>query len=267
MINLQKRLAGKVALIIGAAGKDNMGQGIARRLVSEGAKVVAAGRKEGPLKDLARELDGAYVLCDITDKQQVESMVDFVLDRYGKLDISVNCTGWGLMENFLDTTPETLDQMIAIHFKGPYYFMQACVRAMESGGSIIQITSAVATIMLENHTSYMGCKAGLDHVMRCVANEFGHKGIRANSIAPGLTETPMTAHATVSPSLVDTFRRNYPLGRIGTVEDIAAACAFLASDECFMTGQVVQINGGLTLRRNPTAAEIAEAMARDGITA
>lgn len=264
-MNLNNRLQDKVAIVIGAAGRGNMGQVIARRFHAEGAKVVVAGRHEDVLRELAGELGGAHTLCDITDKAQVEAMIDFALDRYGRLDIGVNSTGWGLLEGFLETTPEQLDQMLALQFKGPFYFMQACVRGMANGGSIIQISSATAHIMLENHAAYMGAKAGIDHVMRCVANEFGRKGIRANSVAPGLTESPMTENAFHSPSLVETFRQCYPLGRIGTSDDIAAACAWLASDECFMTGQVLQVNGGLTLRRNPTGREIAEALAKDGV--
>jgi NAD(P)-dependent dehydrogenase (short-subunit alcohol dehydrogenase family) len=125
------------------------------------------------------------------------------------------------------------------------------------GGSIIQISSATATIMLNDHAAYMGSKAGTDHVVRCVAHEFGAVGIRANSISPGLTDTPMTAEAKTVPGLFEAFRAGYPLGRWGTSEDIAAAAVWLASDECFMTGENLQVNGGLTLRRNPTREEIA----------
>lgn len=264
-MNLNNRLQDKVAIVIGAAGRGNMGQVIARRLHAEGARVVVAGRHEDTLRELADELGGAYAICDITHKDQVEAMVDLALDRFGRLDIGVNSTGWGLLAGFLETTPEQLDQMLALQFKGPYYFMQACVRGMENGGSIIQISSATAHIMLENHAAYMGAKAGTDHVMRCVANEFGRKGIRANSVAPGITESPMTENAFHSPSLIETFRQCYPLGRVGTSDDIAAACAWLASDECFMSGQVLQVNGGLTLRRNPTGAEIIAALTKDGV--
>jgi 2-hydroxycyclohexanecarboxyl-CoA dehydrogenase len=107
----------------------------------------------------------------------------------------------------------------------------------------------------------MGTKAGTDHVIRCVAHEFGAEGIRANSISPGLTETPMTADAKTVPGLFDCFVAGYPLGRIGTSDDIAAAAVFLASDECFMTGENLQVNGGLTLRRNPTREEMGAAIA------
>jgi 2-hydroxycyclohexanecarboxyl-CoA dehydrogenase len=127
---------------------------------------------------------------------------------------------------------------------------------MDDGGSLMQISSATATIMLNDHAAYMGTKAGTDHVLRCVANEFGARGIRANSISPGLTDTPMTAGAKATPGVYEAFTDCYPLGRVGTSEDIAAAAVWLASDECFMTGQNLQVNGGLTLRRNPTRDEI-----------
>ncbi|NWG90927.1 MAG: SDR family oxidoreductase, partial [Parvularculaceae bacterium] len=135
----------------------------------------------------------------------------------------------------------------------------------DKGGSIIQISSATAKIMLNNHASYMGTKAGIDHVVRVVAHEFGERGIRCNSISPGLTDTPMTAEAKEVPGLFESFRAGYPLGRWGTTADIAAAAVFLASDECFMTGENLQVNGGLTLRRNPSAKELEEAIARASV--
>jgi NAD(P)-dependent dehydrogenase (short-subunit alcohol dehydrogenase family) len=111
--------------------------------------------------------------------------------------------------------------------------------------------------MLNDHAAYMGAKAGVDHVIRCIANEFGARGVRANSISPGLTATPMTAQAQATPGLFEAFTPCYPLGRIGTSDDIAEAAVWLASDACFMSGQNLQVNGGLTLRRNPTREEIA----------
>ncbi len=254
------RLAGKTAIILGAAGRDNMGQVIARRYTDEGARVAVAGRNKEELERFAAEIGGMAVLCDITDRDQVFAMTRTVKDKWGRVDIGINATGWGLLERFEDTSVETLTKMVDLQFKGPYYFFQALVEAMKSndptGGSIITISSATAKIMLNDHASYMGCKAGIDHVIRVLAHEFGQYGIRANSISPGLTETPMTAGSTVVPGLIDAFVAGYPLGRIGTKDDIAAAAVFLASDECFMTGENLQVNGGLTLRRNPTREEV-----------
>lgn len=255
-------LKDKVAVIIGAAGNNNMGQVIASYMVDAGAQVLVAGRHAEELRHFAGAINGSWALCDITDQQQINELFAVALERYGKVDIAVNATGWGLLKPFLETTEDELNRMQDLQFKGPFMFLQAAVNAMRSGGSIIQISSATASIMFENHAAYMGTKAGIDHVVRCVANEFGERGIRANSISPGLTDTPMTAEASKVPGLFDAFIKGYPLGRIGTSEDIAAAAVWLASDACFMTGQNLQVNGGLTLRANPLQSEINAAVER-----
>lgn len=250
------RLAGKAALILGAAGKDNLGQVMARAFAREGARVLIAGRSEAPLAELAEEMGCDYALCDITSREDVDALVDQTKQRLGRIDVAVQATGWGLIAPFLETSEEDLDRITTLQFQGPFQFFQALVRAMDQGGSIINISSATATIMLDDHAAYMGTKAGIDHVIRCIANEFGARGIRANSISPGLMVTPMTQHAAHTPGVIDAFTKEYPLGRIGTSEDIAEAAIWLASDACFMTGENLQVNGGLTLRRNPTRAEI-----------
>lgn len=250
------KLQGKVAIITGAAGKDNMAQVIARRFAAEGASIFVTGRQEEPLKAFAEELNGGYVLMDVTSRDDVFAAVAAAKARFGKVDIDVSATGWGLVKAFEDNSEEDLDRMLAIQFKGPFFFFQALLGAMEQGGSIIQISSATAKIMLDHHSAYMGTKAGIDHVVRTIANEFGHRGIRANSISPGLTRTPMAGGAFSVPGFIEAFEREYPLGRVGTTEDIAAAAVWLASDECFMTGENLQVNGGLTLRRNPSLVEL-----------
>lgn len=250
------QLKDKVAIVLGAAGRDNMAQHIAARFAKEGAKVVVAGRNKDELERFAKTIDGAAFICDITSKADVEKLAAFAKSRFGHIDIAVNATGWGYLAPFLENTEEDLTKMMNLQFKGPFQFFQAMVGAMDRGGSIIQISSATATIMLNDHAAYMGTKAGIDHVIRCIANEFGTKGIRANSISPGLTDTPMTAGAKQTPGVFEAFASAYPLGRVGTSDDIAAAAVWLSTDECFMTGQNLQVNGGLTLRRNPTREEI-----------
>jgi NAD(P)-dependent dehydrogenase (short-subunit alcohol dehydrogenase family) len=256
------KLKDKVAIVLGAAGHGNMGQVIAARLAQEGAKVVVAGRHLDELERFAATIKGAACACDITKKADVENLAAFTKQRFGGIDIAVNATGWGLLAGFVETSEADLDKMMDLQFKGPFQFFQAMVANMDRGGSLIQISSATATIMLNDHAAYMGTKAGIDHVMRCIANEFGAKGIRANSISPGLTDTPMTAGAKQTPGVFEAFVGAYPLGRIGTSDDIAAAAVWLASDECFMTGQNLQVNGGLTLRRNPSRDEISASVAK-----
>lgn len=252
------RLQGKTAVVLGAAGAGNMGQVIARRFAAEGALVMVAGRHEAELASLAAELGGRHALCDIAAEADVRALAKAAKAWTDRVDIAVNATGWGLLKGFLETTREDLERMTALQFIGPFQFFQAMTEAMAgTGGSLIQISSATATIMLNDHAAYMGTKAGVDHVIRCIANEFGDRGVRANSISPGLTATPMTAQAQATPGLFEAFSSSYPLGRVGTSDDIAEAAVWLASDACFMTGQNLQVNGGLTLRRNPTREEIA----------
>lgn len=256
------RLDGKVAVVLGAAAQGNMGQAIARRFAQEGAKLVVAGRHEAPLAEFAREIGGDAARCDITKKAEVEALAEHAVARHGRVDVAVNCTGWGLLAKLMETTEEQLDALAALQFKGPYFFLQAFVGRMAKGGggSVITISSASVYALLHHHAAYIATKASADALVRCFANEFGAKGVKVNSIAPGLTESPMTARDMGTPGLVELFRKEYPLGRIGTGEDVANAALWLASEESFVTGQVLQVNGGLTLRRNPNPREIADAM-------
>jgi NAD(P)-dependent dehydrogenase (short-subunit alcohol dehydrogenase family) len=260
------RLEGKTALILGASSPGNMGQHIARRLMAEGAAVMVSGRKAAVLESFAKETGCQWLPCDLTSETSVTALADAAAQQLGGIDIAINATGWGLLKPFLDTTHQDVMDMTALQFVGPFHFYQAMIRKMARsmggrGGSIIQISSATAKIMLNDHAAYMGTKAGTDHVIRCIANEFGLEGIRANSISPGLTDTPMNAEAKEVPGLFESFRAGYPLGRWGTSDDVAAAVVFLASDECFMTGENLQVNGGLTLRRNPRPDEIQASIA------
>jgi NAD(P)-dependent dehydrogenase (short-subunit alcohol dehydrogenase family) len=255
------RLDGKVAIVLGAAGKNNMGQVIARALAGAGATVVVAGRSKEPLEALAAEIGGSSALCDISLKADVDALFDAVVARHGGVDIAVNATGWGLMRPLLEVTEEELDRMVGLQFKGVHHFLAAAVRTMSGGGSIIQISSATTAALIDDHAAYIGTKSGADALVRCVANQYGGQGIRANSVAPGLTATPMTTGAMATPGLEAAFAKEYPLGRIGTAADVADACLWLASDGCFVTGQTLQVNGGLTLRRNPRPEEIGAAVA------
>ncbi|MBW4053493.1 MAG: SDR family oxidoreductase [Proteobacteria bacterium] len=253
-----KRLADKVAVVLGAAGRDNMGQAIARRFAEEGARVVVGGRHEAPLREIAAEIDGRFALCDITRKEDVRALARCATEAFGRIDVAVNCTGLGLIAKLLETTEEQIDRLMDLHFKGSYFFLQVFCEAMArgGGGSILLTSSASVRALLFHHAAYIGTKAGAEALARCFANEFGSRGVRINCIAPGLTATPMTSREVAMPGLEEAFVREYPLGRIGTVRDVADAALWLAGQECFMTGETLQVNGGLTLRRNPMPREI-----------
>jgi len=258
-----KRLDGKVAVVLGAAGENNMGQAIARRFADEGARIVVAGRNESALKRFATGIQGRYGVCDITRKRDVAALAQIATEAFGRVDIAVNCTGWGLIAKLRETHEEQIDKLTDLHFKGTFFFLQVFAEqiAAAGGGSIITMSSASVYALLYNHAAYIGTKAGADALVRCFANEYGARGVKVNSIAPGLTSTPMTAREMKMPGLEEAFLKEYPLGRIGTPQDVAAAALWLASEESFMTGQVLQVNGGLTLRRNPLPREINSSLA------
>lgn len=251
------RLNNKKALVLGVA-PGNLGEAIARRFQEEGAEVLIAGRRQDALKQVAEILSVPFQVCDIEQEADIRALVDVAKQRWGQLDIAVNAVGWGLLKPFEEHTREDLEKMARIQFIGPYQWLQTVVGAMPEGGSIIQISSVTATIMFENHSAYMGTKAGIDHVIRCVANEYGHRGIRANSISPGgIADTPMSGGGLDFPQVRDLYNREIPLQRPGVARDIADAAVWLASEESsFVTGQNLQVNGGQTLRRNPFMSEV-----------
>jgi NAD(P)-dependent dehydrogenase (short-subunit alcohol dehydrogenase family) len=236
----------------------NLGDQIAQRFAGEGARVMVAGRREELLQQAAEKIGAVSQLCDIEKEADVRGLVAAAQERLGRIDVAVNATGWGLLKPFVEHSREELERMCAVQFVGPFQLFQALVEVMPRGGSIIQISSVTATIMFDNHAAYMGTKAGLDHVVRCVAHEFGHKGIRANSISPGgIADTPMSGGGLNMPGVRDLYARVIPLGRSGVARDVADAALWLASDESgFVTGQNIHVSGGQTLRRNPSIGEV-----------
>lgn len=264
-------LEGKTAVILGASEKGNMGQAIARRYRAEGATVLVASRNAAASAAFAKEIGGYSSRCDLTRRDDVLALAQFSKKQLGRIDIAVNSTGVALGGDFLDFGEADFDKVIALQFKGSFFFLQAMVGAMrDHGGSIIQISSAVAQPSCTvdgGYEAYMGTKAGIDHVVRAVANRFGKVGIRVNSIAAGHTDTPMHyanfGGGDIPAWMKTAFAAEYPLGRYGNCEDIAEAAVWLARDQCFMTGQVLQVNGGLTLRRNPLSADLERAERAD----
>ncbi len=260
-----KRLEGKKAVVIGAASQGNMAQVIASRLVQEGATVMVSGRHEDELKSFSTTLGGSYALCDITNHDQVRQLAEQSHKELGGVDIAINATGWGLAKPLLKVSDEELDRIVDLQFKGVHYFLAEFVGVMmsnqPSGGSLINISSATTKALINNYAAYIGTKTGSEALIRCVANDYGKHGIRANSISPAFTRTPMTESSFEVPGLVDAFVSRAPVGRLNTSEDIAAAAVWLASDEAFVSGENLQVNGGLTMRGNPQAADIQKAMA------
>lgn len=259
-------LEGKTAVILGAASEGNMGQTTARLFAREGAKVMVAGRKEAPLKALAEEIGGAWGLCDISKRAEVNALAEKAKSEFGRVDIAINTTGWALLVSLLETTEEDLDRITDLQFKGVHHFLQAFVRVMTeqqpTGGSLISLSSATTKAVIPNHAAYIGTKRGSEALIECVANDYGHLGVKANTVSPGFTESPMTHHSFAVPGLVDAFLPRYPMGRLNTVEDVAHACLWLSSDHAYVSGANIQANGGLILRGNPQASDVAASIER-----
>lgn len=246
------RFTAKTAVILGVA-PGNMGEAIARKFRLEGGNVVVAGRRAEAVEATAREIGGIARAVDAGSEEDLRALVSFARDTFGSLDIAVNSTGRNLVRPLLDTSVQDLEELASIQFVAPFLFLQAMVRGMTEGGSIVHLSSVSVRTLLRDHAAYTGTKCAMEQVVRAFAWEFGHRGIRINSVAPGVTATPMTASA-LTPAFVAQRAASLPLGRIGTPEDIAEAVAWLSDPGCFMTGETLQVNGGATLLGAPVVA-------------
>lgn len=231
-------------MVVGVGGAGNIGQAIASAFAAQGATLVVAGRTTASVASFAARVGARAVTCDITDPASVAAL--FAATHH-HVDIAVNAAGRSLFRSFMDTTPEDIAELSALHLTGPLLFTQAAVRAMPKGGSIIHVSSLTAKLVMADHVAYMASKAAGEVLVRAAAFEFGHLDIRVNAIAPALTDTPMTAAFFANDALVAATRDAVPLRRLGTVQDVANAAVWLAGDECFMTGEILQINGGMAM--------------------
>ncbi len=245
------RLAGKVAVILGASDERSMGFATAKRFAEEGAKLVLAARRGDAAKALAEKLGGTGVACDITREEDIAVLARTAVDTYGALHVAVNFSGVDVSESILDSTAEALRRSAEVHFVGTVLFLKHMAKAMTGGGSIITTSSLTVLAQAPNYAAYAGAKGGADVAVRIAANELGERGIRVNSIAPGFTKSAMTEDYFKMEAVTKAFAKEIPLGRFVTVEDIAETALWLASDESFVTGQRIDVTGGQSLRRVP----------------
>ena len=247
------RLEGKVALISGGA----RGQGAAEAVLfaREGAKVVIGdilddeGRQvEAQIADLGG--DSTYVRLDVTSSGDWDAAVQTALDRYGMLDILVNNAGiLGRRTGLEETTSEQWDRVLEVNAKGAFLGTKAAIPALRDagGGSIINISS-IAGIIADptGIPAYQASKGALRLLTKSTAIQYAADNIRCNSVHPGLIVTAMSEDVLADPDSRQTFFGSIPLGRLGTVDDIANGVLFLASDDSsFVTGSELVIDGGL----------------------
>jgi 2-hydroxycyclohexanecarboxyl-CoA dehydrogenase len=244
---LMTDLTGKCAIVVGVA-PGNIGQAIARTLADLGADVIIAGRNPTTVTNAGRQLGLAGCRCDITVEEDLAGLTQLAIERHGHVDIAVNAVGRNLVGPLLDVSRADLSAVVEVQVVGTFLFLQAMIRAMDRGGSIIQISSVTSQALLPDHAAYMATKAAGDMLVRSAALDFGPRGIRINSISPGATaDAPMAQAIMQDPVAQEAIRQIVPLRRIGTMQDVAEAAAWLASDRCFMTGENIQINGGTAI--------------------
>ena len=247
------RLENKVALISG--GARGMGAVEAKLFAREGAKVVLGEVLEEEGKQTEAEINEAggqclFVMLDVTSEENWNQTVAATVARFGKVDILVNNAGIFTLGNVEDTTVEMWDRVMAINGKGVFLGTKAVIPEMRKvgGGSIINLSSVAGLIGSARAAAYGATKGAVRIFTKSTAVQYAKEGIRANSVHPGIIDTPMT----VPTILVDDASREAqmertPLGRLGQSEDVANGVLFLASDESsFMPGSELVIDGGLT---------------------
>jgi glucose 1-dehydrogenase len=247
------RLKDRIAVVTGSSS--GIGQGIAVRFAEEGARVVVdyVGQPDGADQTLAtiQKAGGQAIVCqaDVTRMEDIRKLIDAAWETYGGCDILVNNAGTDKEADFWDVTEADYDKVLAVNLKGPFFLTQCFVQkllAANKPGRIINISSVHEDMAFPHFSTYCASKGGIRMLMRDLAVELGPKNITVNNIAPGAIITPMNAKLSNDKALLDRLLQNIPLGRIGTVDDVAGLATFLASDEAaYITGSTYVIDGGL----------------------
>lgn len=245
-------LDGKCALVTGAGS--GIGRAIAERLAEEGARVAATDVALDAAEMTAKDIGGEAIAVelDVTDDGSVHRAVEGVTERLGPVDVLVNAAGWDRIEPFVDSAPETWDRVLAINLRGPIAVTRAVLDSMieRRSGRIVSIASDAGRVGSTGEAVYSGAKAGVMGFSRTVAREVAGFGVNVNTVCPGPTDTPLLqAMASENPKLIASLSRAVPFGRVAQPAEIAAAVAFLASDDAaFITGQTLSVSGGLTMQ-------------------
>jgi 3-oxoacyl-[acyl-carrier protein] reductase len=245
------RLKDKVALVTG--GARGIGQAIAMTFAKEGADIVVADVNLEVAQKTASEIEslGRKALAlemDVTDYQKVEEGVNKILDKFGKVDILVNNAGITKDNLLLRMSQAEWDAVISVNLKGTFNCIKAVSRPMvkQRSGRIISIASIIGLMGNWGQANYAASKAGIIALTKTVAKELASRNINANSVAPGFIQTEMTAK--LSEDVKAKMMEAIPMAKLGTPEDVANVCLFLASEESrYITGQTITVDGGMVM--------------------
>ncbi len=236
------------ALIVG--GASGIGWACARGLAAQDYRVVIADRNAELGAARAAELGAPHsaVVVDVTD----EASVAAAFEQAGELDAVVSCAGFSTFGLIVDMPVDDFRAVVDCCLTGSFIVAKYAGRRLREGGSLVCISSLNGRQPAIGMSAYSAAKAGLSMLTEVAALELGPKGIRVNAVAPGFVHTPLTEGAALIPGVVDEYVENTALGRAGSPEDIANAVLFLCSEQSsWMTGEVLDLNGGAHLKRYP----------------
>ncbi len=244
------RLENKVAIVTG--GASGIGKKIGEKFLDEGAKVVFSDISEdGSFTDNYGE-NGIYMKCDVSSSEEVSRLVSETVEKFGKLDVMVNNAGIGDEQGVLNVTDENWKRIIGVNLSGTMYGMREAAKAMNEmdiDGSIINMSSILGKVGMNNALSYCASKGGVVQLTHAGALDLAKTGIRVNAVAPGFIKTKMTEGILEDEGFRSFIEGSTPKGHVGEVEDIAYAAVYLASDESkYVTGEVIYVDGGWTAR-------------------
>ena len=238
-----------------SGGASGIGLGCARRLAADGLAVAVLDRDGGPAKEAAAALREEGLAAsgyevDVADRGAVERAYAAVRDELGPITVVVTSAGVEAFDPVADITPEKWDRIIAVNLTGTFTCVQLALPDMLAAqwGRIVTISSSSAQSGAPNMAHYVASKGGVIGLTKAFARELAAQGITANTIPPTIVDTPMARKGEAEGNVpsVEVMARMIPLGRAGTPEDIAAACAFLCSDQgSYITGQIIGVNGGM----------------------
>lgn len=242
-------LTNKVILVTGASR--GIGAAIARKLSSEGAKIIVnyAGGKDAADQVVAeiqsKGGDALAVQADVSKSADVKNLFDTAIAHYGRIDVLVNNAGIMLLKTIKDTTDEEFDRQFDINVKGTFNTLREAATKLADKGSIINFSTTVNRVMIPTYGTYVATKSAVEQLTRVFSKEMGARGINVNSVSPGPTNTDLFMNGK-SQEVVDRLAAMAAFNRIGTPEEIAEVVAFLASDAAkWITGQNIGVNGGM----------------------